>query len=291
MKAIFESKSERIAHALIVFLMVLCCGVVILPFLNIIAVSLSGRQAVISGKVTVWPVDFSMEAYAKVVENDYFFRAYGNSLFVVIVGTAITMVLTIMAAFIVSRRDLPGQGAITVLITLTMWFSGGMIPTFLIVRQVGLYDNLFALILPSAISAYNVIVMRSFFRTIPDSLEESAMLDGANDFVVLFRIIVPLSLPSIATIMLWVIVGHWNAYTPALLYLSTRSKFTLQLVLRDIVFTNTIAQYMESADTVEVVSDSLIYANIVLTMLPILAVYPFLQKYFVKGVMIGAIKS
>ena len=286
MKAIFESKSERIAHALIVFLMVLCCGVVILPFLNIIAVSLSGRQAVISGKVTVWPVDFSMEAYAKVVENDYFFRAYGNTLF-----AAITMVLTIMAAFIVSRRDLPGQSAITVLITLTMWFSGGMIPTFLIVRQVGLYDSLFALILPSAISAYNVIVMRSFFRTIPDSLEESAMLDGANDFVVLFRIIVPLSLPSIATIMLWVIVGHWNAYTPALLYLSTRSKFTLQLVLRDIVFTNTIAQYMESADTVEVVSDSLIYANIVLTMLPILAVYPFLQKYFVKGVMIGAIKS
>ena len=210
MKAIFESKSERIAHALIVFLMVLCCGVVILPFLNIIAVSLSGRQAVISGKVTVWPVDFSMEAYAKVVENDYFFRAYGNTLFVVIVGTAITMVLTIMAAFIVSRRDLPGQGAITVLITLTMWFSGGMIPTFLIVRQVGLYDNLFALILPSAISAYNVIVMRSFFRTIPDSLIEASRIDGCSEFGTYRRIIMPMAKPAYLTVLILMFQQLWN---------------------------------------------------------------------------------
>ena len=291
MKNGFDSRGERAAHAVIVFVMLLCCAVVVLPFLNIIAVSLSGKQAVISGKVTLWPVDFGMGAYAKVIENDYFFRAYGNTLFVVALGTGISMLLTTMAAFIVSRRDLPGRKIITVLITLTMWFSGGMIPLFLVVRKIGLYDSLFALILPSAISAYNVIVMRSFFDTIPVSLEESAMLDGANDLVVLFQILVPLSMPSIATVTLWVMVGYWNAYTPALLYLSTRSKFTLQLVLRDIVFTNTIAQYIEGADTIDVVSDSLIYANIILTMLPIMMVYPFLQKYFVKGVMIGAVKG
>ncbi len=223
------------------------------------------------------------------MENEYFFRAYGNTLFVVIVGTLLSMVLTIMAAFIISRSDLPGKKFITFAITLTMWFSGGMIPMFLLIRKLGLYDNLFALILPTAISAYNVIVMRSFFMSLPASLEESAQLDGANDLIILFRILVPLSMPSIATVTLWVAVAYWNAYTPALLYLSTRSKFTLQLVLRDIVFNNTMAQYMDGTN--EVVSESLIYANIILTMLPIMLLYPFLQKYFIKGVMIGAIKG
>lgn len=289
MKKKYESVSERVAHALIVLFLLLFAACIVLPFLNIIAVSFSGKQAVISGEVTVWPVDFNWASYGKVVTNDYFFRAYGNTLFVVVVGTVLSMVLTLMAAFIISRSDLPGRKVITFLITLTMWFSGGMIPLFLVIRKIGLYDSLFALILPSAISAYNVIVLRSFFDTLPPSLEESAQLDGANDMIVLFRILVPLSLPSIATVTLWVAVAYWNAYTPALLYLSTRSKFTLQLVLRDIVFTNTMAQYM--SDTTEVVSESLIYANIILTMLPIMMLYPFLQKYFVKGVMIGAVKG
>lgn len=285
----YESLSERIAHYIIVLFLLLFAACAVIPFLNIIAVALSDKISVISGKVTLWPVNFNISSYTKVMENEYFFRAYGNTLFVVIVGTLLSMVLTIMAAFIISRSDLPGKKFITFAITLTMWFSGGMIPMFLLIRKLGLYDNLFALILPTAISAYNVIVMRSFFMSLPASLEESAQLDGANDLIILFRILVPLSMPSIATVTLWVAVAYWNAYTPALLYLSTRSKFTLQLVLRDIVFNNTMAQYMDGTN--EVVSESLIYANIILTMLPIMLLYPFLQKYFIKGVMIGAIKG
>ncbi len=285
----YESLSERVAHAFIVLFLLAFSACVVLPFLNIISVSFSDKQAVLSGKVTLWPVGFNTSSYAKVMQNDYFFRAYGNTLFVVAVGTSLSMLLTIMAAFIISRPDLPGKKIITFAITLTMWFSGGMIPLFLVIRKIGLYDSLFALILPSAVSAYNVVVMRSFFDTLPPSLEESAQLDGANDVIVLFKILTPLCLPSIATVTLWVAVAYWNAYTPALLYLSTRSKFTLQLVLRDIVFNNTIAQYMDG--TVDVVSESLIYANIILTMLPIMLLYPFLQKYFIKGVMIGAVKG
>ena len=289
MKRRYESTGEQIAHGCIVVFLLLFSACIVIPFLNIIAVSLSEKHSVLSGKVTLWPVGFTFASYTKVTGDDYFFRAYGNTLFVVVIGTVLSMSLTTMAAFIISRYDLPGRKIITFFITLTMWFSGGMIPMFLVIRKIGLYDSLFALILPSAISAYNVIVMRSFFDTIPPSMEESAQLDGANDLVVLFKIFVPLSLPSIATVTLWVAVGYWNAYTPALLYLSTKSKFTLQLVLREIVFRNTMAAYMD--DTNEVVSESLIYANIILTILPIMMLYPFLQKYFIKGVMIGAVKG
>lgn len=287
----YNSRGENIAQCVIVAVLLLFAASIVIPFFNVFAVSTSSKMAVISGRVTVYPIGFNLDSYELVMQNTYFFRAYGNTIFVALVGTVISMTLTTMAAFIVSRRDLPGKTFITYAITLTMWFSGGMIPSFLLIRELGLYDNLFALILPGAISAYNVIVMRSFFKSLPDSLEESAMLDGANDIVILFRIYIPLSLPSIATVTLWVVVGYWNAYTPALLYLSTRSKYTLQLVLREIVFNNTLAQYMDSPDTISVLSDSIIYANIILTILPIMCIYPFLQKYFVKGVMIGAVKG
>ncbi len=287
----YNSRGENAAQYVIVILMLLFSATIVIPFLNVFAVSSSSTLAVISGRVTVYPIGFNLDAYELVMQNTYFFQAYWNTIVVASIGTVISMILTTMAAFIVSRKDLPGRQFITYAITLTMWFSGGMIPSFLLIRRLGLYDNLFALILPGAISAYNVIVMRSFFRSLPDSLEESAMLDGANDLVILFRIYIPLSLPSIATVTLWVVVGYWNAYTPALLYLSTRSKYTLQLVLREIVFNNTLAQYMDSPDTVSVLSDSIIYANIILTILPIMCIYPFLQKYFVKGVMIGAVKG
>ncbi len=287
----YNSRGENVAQCVIVAVLLLFAASIVIPFFNVFAVSTSSKLAVISGRVTVYPIGFNLDSYELVMQNTYFFRAYGNTIFVALVGTVISMTLTTMAAFIVSRRDLPGKTFITYAITLTMWFSGGMIPSFLLIRELGLYDNLFALILPGAISAYNVIVMRSFFKSLPDSLEESAMLDGANDIVILFRIYIPLSLPSIATVTLWVVVGYWNAYTPALLYLSTRSKYTLQLVLREIVFNNTLAQYMDSPDTISVLSDSIIYANIILTILPIMCIYPFLQKYFVKGVMIGAVKG
>ena len=228
----YNSRGENIAQCVIVAVLLLFAASIVIPFFNVFAVSTSSKMAVISGRVTVYPIGFNLDSYELVMQNTYFFRAYGNTIFVALVGTVISMTLTTMAAFIVSRRDLPGKTFITYAITLTMWFSGGMIPSFLLIRELGLYDNLFALILPGAISAYNVIVMRSFFKSLPDSLEESAMLDGANDIVILFRIYIPLSLPSIATVTLWVVVGYWNAYTPALLYLSTRSKYTPQLVLR-----------------------------------------------------------
>lgn len=285
------SVSEKIAQALIVTFMLLFCACVIVPFLNILAVSLSGKQEVMSGRVTFYPRALTTEAYSKVISDDYFFNSYRNTVFVVVLSVISAIVCTTMTAYIMSRRDLPGKKFITVMITIPMWFNGGLIPGFLLIRKLGLYDSLWSLIVPGLISVYNAIVIRNFFQGLPTALEESAMIDGANDFTILFKIYIPLSIPCIATVALWIIVGRWNEYTAALLYLSSRSKYTLQLLLREIVFSNALSADMAISDTMEIISESIKYANIILTILPILCVYPFLQKYFVKGVTVGAVKG
>ena len=293
-RSIKMAVSEKVLMAVIYLVMILFCLCVIGPFMNIIAVSFIGRNAVTSGRVSLWPVDFNVEAYKKVLTTQYFGRAYLNTVLIVLVGTPLSLAVTVLMAYPLSRSDLPGKRALTFILTLTMWFSGGMIPSFILVNKLGLYDRYWALILPGLVSAYTIIIVRNFFAQTPVSLEESAKLDGAGEMTVLVRIFLPLSLPVLATITLWLVVGYWNTYLSALLYLSTRAKYTLQLVLREIVIADSLDQYL-GIDPVDnatrTVTESIKYANILLTILPIMCVYPFLQRFFMKGVLLGAVKG
>jgi putative aldouronate transport system permease protein len=268
---------------------------VILPFLNIISVSLSSSSSILQGRVTIYPQNLNFDAYIAVISNRALLRAYGNTLYVVTLGTASSLLMTMLAAYPLSKKSLPGVKWITFMITLTMWFSGGMIPLFLVVKNVGLYNTRFALFVPGLIAAFNVIVMRNFFESLPDSLEESARIDGAHDFTILFRIVVPLSKPVLATVTLWLAVGLWNSFFAPLLYLQDNTKYTLQLVLRDIILQNSAYEYgmdvLQQSERLDLISDSIRYATIMFSIVPMLMAYPFIQKYFVKGIMLGSVKG
>ena len=273
------------------------CVTIILPFLRILAISFSGRNAVLRGEVGFWPVDFTIDAYIMLIENGAIFTAYRNTLFVVGLGTIINLVLQAMAAYVISKSYLPGVKIFTWMIVFTLWFGGGMIPTFLVVQGVGLFNNIWALIWPTAISTFHVIVMRTFFVQLPAELEESAFIDGANELQILFKIILPLSKPLLATIALWLAVFRWNDFTQPMLYLFNRDLFPLQVVLREIVLNNAAEAYgMGAGALVEnldrnVITQSLQYAVIIFSTLPIMLIYPFLQKHFTKGVLLGSVKG
>ena len=210
----------------------LCLFLIIIayPLLFVISASFSAGTATMS--LSLIPKRFSLAGYEAVLQYKDIWMGYRNSLFYMVCGTALCLAMTVLMAYPLSRSDLPGKRALTFILTLTMWFSGGMIPSFILVNKLGLYDSYWALILPGLVSAYNIIIVRNFFAQTPVSLEESAKLDGAGEMTVLVRIFLPLSLPVLATITLWLVVGYWNTYLSALLYLSTRAKYTLQLVLR-----------------------------------------------------------
>ena len=260
--------------------------------LNVIAYSFSGYNAVLSGKVTFYPIDFTTAAYANILRRNQIWMALRTTVLVTLEGTAVSLMLTIFAAYALSR-DIPGRKVISGFILFTMYFGGGMIPTFIVVKGMGLYDTLGALFIPQAINVFNFIVMRTFFRNLPDSLEEAAKIDGASDMQILFQIVLPLSLAIIATMGLFYAVGYWNTYFDALLYIQNPDKYTLQLRLRGLLFGNDLdnsGSNLEGIGT-QVMTQSLKMATVVVSTLPILAVYPWLQKYFVKGVMLGSVKG
>lgn len=287
-----QTKSEVLSGILIILVMVLFSLAIILPFLNIIAVSLSDRNAILAGKVTFWPIGVNTNAYNAILKDQSILTGYKNTIIVVVTGTVFSVALTVITGFLLSRRWLPGNKAFTFLITLTMWFSGGMIPLFLVVRGIGIYNTLWAMFLPTLISAYNAIIIRNFIDGIPKALEESAAIDGVNDITLLSRIFVPLMKAPIATITLWIAVGLWNSYMPAILYLNNQELYPLQLILRDIVFNNTMMNEGGLNDgTLQTISESIKYAAIIVTALPVMLLYPFIQKYFIKGVMLGAVKG
>ena len=275
-------------HIFVLFMVV----ITLYPCIYVLAASFSDPNEVLrSGGLLLWPKGFQAETYGLVMQNRMIFVGYKNTLFYVIVGTAINLILTILGAYAFSRKNVPGVGVMMLLITFTMFFRGGMVPEFLINRSLGIYDNRWAVILPYAMSVYNLIIMRTFFSNIPASLEESAKIDGANDFVILFRIFVPLAVPSIAVVGLYYGVGHWNSYMRALIYLRDRELFPLQVVLREILLQNQNEALQSATDTTFAYAENLKYAPIVVSTVPILCVYPFLQRFFVKGVMIGAVKG
>ena len=263
------------------------------PFLNVLAYSVSGYNAVLSGKVTFYPIDFNVDAYKQILGKTQIWMAMRSTVIVTLAGTALSLLLTILSAFALSRKDLPGKSFFTATILFTMYFSGGMIPTFLVVKNVGLFDSLPALFVPQAINVFNFIVMRTFFKNIPESLEEAARIDGASYMKVLVKMILPLSIPIIATIGLFYAVSYWNTYFDALLYIQKPELYTLQLRLRSLLFGEELNNSNASLEGVgtQVMTQSLKMATVAISTLPILVIYPWLQKYFVKGVMIGSVKG
>ena len=275
-----------------IFMVLICC-IMLYPFLHVVMASVSDPRALMRHRgPLLWPDGFNIGAYGLVFRNPNIVNGYINTIMYVVLGSAINMSMTILSAYVLSRRTFMFRRPLMLMAIITMHFSGGMIPLYLQVRDLHLLNTVWAVVLPSAMSTYNLIIMRTSFENIPESLEESAMLDGASDLVVLTRIIVPLALPTIAVILLFYSVGIWNSWFSAMIYLQDRSKFPLQLVLREILIANdTNAMTAGIAGDVVPLAESVKYATIVVATLPVLVIYPFLQKYFVKGIMIGAVKG
>ncbi|HEY5560704.1 MAG TPA: carbohydrate ABC transporter permease [Clostridiaceae bacterium] len=276
----------------VIFLIVLTIACTY-PLLYVIFASLSdGNKLLAHTGMLFGPLGFNLAAYQKVLANPDIRTGYMNTIFIVTVGVTLNLIMTSFGAYVLSRKGVYFNAFLTKFIVFTMFFSGGLIPLYLTVKGVGLMDSIWALIIPGLVSTFNLIIMRTSFAAIPDSLEESARIDGANDFTILFKIILPLSKPVIAVMILYYGVGHWNSWFNAMIYIRTRSLFPLQLILREILITSsTDMAGSASADNVASISESIKYATIMVATIPILLIYPFLQKYFVKGVMIGAVKG
>lgn len=279
-----------VLNYLVIILVVLAC---LYPFLNVLSYSLSSNQAIMSGKVTYYPIEPQLTAYKEILKQSQIWTSMRVSVLITGFGTLLGLFLTICAAYALSKDKLKGRKIINGFILFTMYFSGGIIPTFLVVKNLGMYDTLTSLVIPSSMNVFNFIVMRTFFRGIPKELEEAAYLDGANDLQVLFRVVLPLSVPIIATIGLFYAVSYWNEYFSSLIYIQTPEKFTLQLRLRQMLFAGELNQISGAAEGLgtQVMPEALKMASIVVSTIPILLVYPWLQKYFVKGVMLGSVKG
>ena len=269
---------------------------VLYPLVYIVSASFSNPTAVVAGRVWLWPVEPTLDGYRAIFRYNTIVRGYLNSIFYLVVGTLVNVTMTILAAYPLSRGDLYGRNWIMVLFVFTTLFSGGLIPSYLVVRNLGLLNTRWALIVPGALAVWNVIITRTYFQvTIPHTLLEAAQLDGCDDFTFLWKIVLPLSGPIIAVNVLFYALGHWNAFFNALIYLTDERLFPLQLVLREILVQNTIDP-AAMTDPTELLRkqhlrDLLKYALIVAASLPPLLIYPFVQRYFVKGVMIGSLKG
>ncbi|WP_158289391.1 carbohydrate ABC transporter permease [Paenibacillus flagellatus] len=265
------------------------CAVTFYPLWHEISMSFSSTAGALRGGLFLGPREFTVAAYESVFESSFIWLAYRNSIIVAVCGTLLHVLLTAMTAYPLNRSSLPGVKVITFLVLFTMLFGGGLIPTYLLVKSLGLINSLWALIIPGMISAFNVIVMQSFMRTIPDEIEESATIDGANPLRIFFTIVLPLCKPVLATIALWECVGLWNNFMQALIYLNDKSLYTLPLLLKQIIAGQQLVA--ESGQTTESSTESVIAATIVVSIIPVMCVYPFLQKYFMKGTMLGSVKS
>lgn len=266
--------------------------VTLYPCLYVLFASISDPVEIAhSSGLLLWPKGLQFGAYPMVFDNRWILIGYKNTILYLIVGTSVNLLLTLFGAYALSRKGLYGKNICMFLIVFTMFFNGGMIPTFLLNKSLGFYNNLWAVIVPFAINVFNLIIMRTFFASIPESMEESAKIDGANDFIILFRIMVPLALPVIAVVGLYYGVEHWNSYMRAVIYLNKRQLFPLQLILREILLQNFNNSGVTAVDNAAEVAENIKYATIIVSTVPILFAYPFLQRFFVKGIMVGAIKG
>jgi putative aldouronate transport system permease protein len=286
--------SDRLADGVIIAVMLGLIVITAYPILYVILASVSdGTELMQHTGFLYKSFGFHLDAYMKVFANPNILIGYGNTLFVVVVALAVSMSVTAMTAYVLSRKQVFWNKTFLFIIVMTMFFNGGLIPFYLVVKNVGLMNSLWALILPFAVNTFNLIIMRTAFMAVPDSLEESAKMDGASHFIIFFRIIIPLSLPVIAVMSLYYAVEKWNGWFYASLFLKDRSLFPLQLILREILISNSTDSMLGGGamDTAVQISESIKYATIVVATLPVLLIYPFVQKYFVKGVMVGALKG
>lgn len=285
--------SSRLFDKINIILMALVILATLYPFYYITIISLSNGNAVLRGDVSLWPVGFTLESYRLVFENPAVPRSLWNSVVYTTVGTAINLFMTILCAFPLARRHFSGRVALTWIVTLTMFVSGGLIPLYLLVIRLGIIDSIWALVLPGAINVWYLFILRTAFQGIPEELFEAAKMDGANDFHALFQIALPLSKAVLATLLLFYAVAMWNDFFNGLIFLNDRDKFPIQLVMRNIVILGNMDQTNElgGASDFAAVEQTLKYATIMVSTIPILVVYPFVQRYFVRGVMIGAIKG
>jgi len=292
--AIRRSGGDRAFDAFNYLVMILLSLTTLYPFFFLISSSLSALDVTL-GSFSLLPRQFTLENYAKVLRNPAIGTGYVNTILRTVIGTSLSLLATFCLAWPLSKRSFPLRNLWTGLIVFTMFFSGGMIPTYLLVRQLGLIDTIWALVLPELVTAYNFVIVRNYMQTIPGSMEESAKMDGANDITILFRVILPVCKPIIATISLWVAVWHWNAWFDSMIYMTKASGQVVQLVMRRIVLegSDQMTQMMAEMQRqgLVIAPEGLKAATIMVTTLPILCIYPFVQKYFVKGVMMGSLKG
>jgi putative aldouronate transport system permease protein len=286
--------SERAFVYAVYGLLVTAQLITLYPVVLVISLSISDPRAVMNGEVLLFPRGFSLESYRYILRDGEMWMSYGNTVLYAVAGTSLNVTLTVLGAYTLSRTRFFLRDTAMVLITLTMFFSGGLIPLFIIVSKLGMYNTRLAVLLPTAVSVYNLIVARAFFQNVPESMYESAFMDGANEMQILLRIYLPLCKAILAVLALFYAVRHWNSYFDAMLFLADKSKQPVQLYLIRVVLDNVMASLnLESADDVrrQLIATQLRYSVIVVVMMPIVMVYPFVQRHFVKGIMIGAIKG
>lgn len=288
-----RSKGEKIFAVFNTLILLGLLIVTLYPCLYVLFASVSDPVDLYNGsKLLLAPRGFNLANYHHVIKNNLLWTGYGNTILYAVVGTTLSVFLTLLAAYGLSRKDVPGQKIILMGMIFTMYFSGGMIPTFMVVKNLNILDTRLAMILPAAINTFNFIIMLSYFRGMPVELEEAAKIDGANHYRILFKIMIPLAKPTIAVICLYYAVAIWNDYMGALLYINSTERYPLQLVLREILFQGTMSQAGSGqVDQADAIAETIKFATMVVSTIPILCVYPFIQRYFVKGVMIGAVKG
>ena len=294
----FVNKGDTFFTVTVYILLILFCILTLYPLIYIVSCSLSDPEAVYRGDVFLLPVKFSVKSYERVLNNSEIWTGYKNTIIYTAVGTFLSVAFTMMSAYPLTRKDLKGRQVFMTLYVITMFFGGGIVPLYIVVDSLGMIDTMWGVILPGCVSVWNLIVVRTYINTsLPFELQEAAMIDGADGFRLFFRIVLPLCKPVILIMVLFYLVGYWNNYFNALMFLSTAEKYTLQLVLRNILITQDLNGMIGSGGSQEnlyqqaILSESLKYSSIVVSTLPILLIYPFLSKYFEKGMVIGGLKG
>lgn len=297
-----DTKADKIFVGFVYLFLALALIIVLYPLVYIVSASISEPQFVNSGEMWLLPKGFTFEGYKTIFQNENIWRGYRNTIFYTVLGTTINLAVTLPAAYALSRVDFYGKKLFMNFMLLTMFISGGLIPSYLLIKNLGMIDTIWALVIPNAASVYNIVVTRTFFQSsIPREMEEAAIVDGCSDFKMFIKIILPLSMPIIAVMGLFYGIGHWNSYFNALIYISNKSMYPLQMVLREILVlqdlssnstaTNVSASTAEMLYSKQQLVQVIKYGVMIVSTLPVIVVYPFLQRYFVKGVMIGSLKG
>ncbi len=291
-----RSFGERAADGVNVALLLLLCLIMLFPYVYVFAVSFTDPGSYVAGEFILFPKEWSLDSYRYILSTDTFLNSFRSTVFIALAGTILSLLLTTSFAYAVTKKEMPGRQTMLMLVLITMLFGGGIIPNYLLVDQLGLIDSLWALILPVMTNAWSIFVVKSFFQTLPAGIEDSAQIDGCNDFVIWYRIILPLSLPVIAAFALFFAVGYWNTYFAGLIYIRDSAKWPLQVLLQQLILQNDtsigdISAVSFDPSQATLPPETIKMAALVVVMLPIVAVYPFLQKYFAKGVLLGSVKG